>query len=275
MSWRDCSLAEQHWEERQSRFQADVDRTTSPAKSVIAAIIAEPTPAAIQQGRPLVISTLQLLTDLASMAREETTPAKRATWSVILPWIDSTLAVMPVCIMDEGLKCLLLCFKLLTSWYFACFRSDWGNLPPLFKHIRRIASSYRHCTGRKDNTNDTWHLQPAEHRTCFEARKSSRDQSDRTVNVFNMLYKETMATVFCFLLTGYLNCFKSSSKNQQHRSESFCHRFLVFVWIIFIRLFFRYHTVFSNVSVTLFTLMPFFFYRRQQPTIWRKHSFNF
>lgn len=99
MTWRDCSIEEQHWNERQLRFQNDVDKITSHAKTLIDMITRQS--GALQQGKDILIKTLRLLTDLATMAREETTPSKRVTSTVITPWIDLTLTLLPVC-SDQG-----------------------------------------------------------------------------------------------------------------------------------------------------------------------------
>lgn len=92
-------MEEQHWDERQARFQVDIERVVGPTKDAVMAMIRSR--GSNCQGKETLVKTLQLLSDLASMARDESSPAKRARSAVLVEWIDLTLGLMAVC-NDEG-----------------------------------------------------------------------------------------------------------------------------------------------------------------------------
>lgn len=103
VTWRNCSSEEQHWDERTQRLQAVVDRATQTTRAMIEQLGRENPTSLLLQGKPTVMSTLNLLSDLAGQVRDETTPSKVALHSVIGPWIEPSLILLSYyCTQDHG-----------------------------------------------------------------------------------------------------------------------------------------------------------------------------
>lgn len=100
VTWRNCTVEEQHWEERQSRLQLTLERVTQATRIIVQELRREPLTALLAQGKPIVISTITLLADLAGLARDETTASKAALYSALGPWIEPTLILLSYYIHD-------------------------------------------------------------------------------------------------------------------------------------------------------------------------------
>lgn len=103
VTWRNCTVEEQRWEERQTRLQLTLDRVTQATRIIVQELRREPVTALLAQGKPVVISTITLLADLAGLARDETTASKAALLSALGPWIEPTLILLSYYIHDAGL----------------------------------------------------------------------------------------------------------------------------------------------------------------------------
>lgn len=103
IAWRNCTTEEQHWTERQARFQLAVDRVTQSTRIIVQELTREPSTQLLVQGKPVVVSTVTFLADLAGLVRDEATASKVALYSALGPWIEPTLILLSYYIHDSGI----------------------------------------------------------------------------------------------------------------------------------------------------------------------------